>query len=189
MKVKTVYQTLEDKGNLEEIKSDGPFPCYWDNTWLGDGYYFWDTFLENAHWWGKSRKYSNGYIICKAIYDHDNNLCLDLVGNIEHMEWFANSYYFLKEKEGFADSNTTVKRIIVYLQHLNLFPYDAVRAVGIQSKSLNSEYSLTFNFEAKLRAYLDLLPPIQICFYKKNSLNLRNYEIVYPQEYSDGYVV
>ena len=60
-----VFQTLKNKGNPIEIERDGPFICRWENSWMGTGYYFWETFLSNAHWWGKS--HLNGdYVICEA---------------------------------------------------------------------------------------------------------------------------
>ena len=49
-----IYQTLEDRGNDEEIESHGPYKCLSHTgngllkkgvkePWLGEGYYFWDT--------------------------------------------------------------------------------------------------------------------------------------------------
>ena len=37
--------------------------------------------------------------------------------------------------------------------------------------------------------YFEFIPAVQICFFSKSSLNLRNYKIFYPAEYTDGYVV
>ena len=51
MGVKKIFQTLEDRNNPDEVESQGPFICT-NNPWLGKGYYFWDTFLDLAHWWG-----------------------------------------------------------------------------------------------------------------------------------------
>ncbi len=98
---KEVYQTLENRGtNLNKLVSEGPYLCNWENSWLGDGYYFWDTFIENAHWWGQEiRKYPNGYIICKAICDYSDESCFDLAGNTEHLKMLKDTYDFMK-KEG-----------------------------------------------------------------------------------------
>jgi hypothetical protein len=188
--IKTIYQTLEDRGNRQNVELEGPFPCNWDNTWLGDGYYFWDTFIENAHWWGKEiRKYENGYFVCKAICDFNDTECCDLVGNTEHMRMFSNSYDFLK-KEGLANETTTVKRLIHFLKdELNNFKFNSIRAFGLRSKNYNSQFSFTMNFEENRVQYLDLKPAIQICFYSKTALNLRNYTLIYPPEYTDDYLV
>jgi hypothetical protein len=191
LSLKTVYQTLEDRdSDLDKLESYGPYPCSWDNSWLGEGYYFWDTFLNNAHWWGREiRKYPTGYIICRAICDFNDTDCFDLVGNTEHMLLFKDTYEFLKNN-GMATSTTKVKRIIKYLKDdVQLFNYDAIRVYGIRSKNYKSRFSFTLNFEVKNPAYFDITPTIQICFYKKNSLNLRNYKIVYPDEYISGYLV
>jgi hypothetical protein len=190
---KIVYQTLEDRGaDLDILESSGPYPCYWENTWLGDGFYFWDTFIQNAHWWGKEvRQYTNGYIICKAICDYNEVDCFDLVGNTKHIERFHSTYHFLKT-QGIANDSTTVGRIIQYLRKdlaLTKFHYSAIRAIGIKSKNIKSDYSFSLKFEEKNIAYLDLLPAIQICFFTKKSLNLRDFKIVYPPEYTDDYLV
>lgn len=188
---KTIYQTLEDRGtDLNKLESEGPYPCHWKNSWLGDGYYFWDTFIENAHWWGgEIRKYQNGYIICKAICDYTDELCFDLVGNTEHIKRFKDAFE-LMEKMGLANKNTKVKRIIHYLKNdLGLFKYEAIRAYGIKSKSYRSRFNFTLNFENNRPSYLDFAPAIQICFYKKDSLNLRGYKITFPQEYIEDYAV
>ncbi len=62
--MKIVYQTLEDRfTDLDKLEREGPYICSWENSWLGDGYYFWEAFIENAHWWGREiRKYANGYM-------------------------------------------------------------------------------------------------------------------------------
>lgn len=190
MATKIVYQTLENRGNPEIIQKDGPFSCHWENTWLGDGYYFWDTFIDNAHWWGEEiRKYSNGYIICKAICDFNDEKCCDLVGNTEHLLMFQDSYEFLKSK-GLVDEKTKVKRLMEYLKtDIKVFTFDAIRVYGIRSKNYISRFSFNLNFEDRNQCYMDFKPAIQICFYTKNSLNLRNYRIVFPDEYIEGYLV
>ena len=190
MAAKVVFQTLEDRDtDLDVLEDQGPYPCKWENTWLGNGYYFWDTFIENAHWWGAEiRKYHNGYIICKAICDFNDIECYDLVGNTEHIKQFGDTYEFLKAK-GLANKNTTVARIIHYLKdEVKTLKYSAIRASGIKSKNYNSDFSFSLQFEKEKPTYLDLKPAIQICFFSKKSLNLRNYKIIYPPVYSDDYL-
>lgn len=195
MTTKVVYQTLEDREtDLDELELGGPYPCKWANSWLGDGFYFWDTFIENAHWWGKDgRKYTSGYIICKAVCNYNDTVCCDLVGNTLHLEMFIKAYRVMKMRE-IANSSTTVKRLITYLiEEVKTFKFDAIRAVGLHSKSPHSEHNFSLPFEidhegkAK-KAYLDFIPPIQICFYSKTALHLRNYQIVFPEEYVSGYL-
>jgi hypothetical protein len=189
--IKTLYQTLEDRDDdLAKLEANGPYPCHWENTWLGNGYYFWDTFIENAHWWGSEiRQYDNGYIICKAICDYNEIECCDLVGNTEHLQMFNRTFEFLKDK-GLVDGNTKVKRLIQYLKEdIKTFHFIAIRAYGIKSKNFHSKFCLNMFFENRNAGYMDFKPAIQICLYKKTSMNLRNYKIAFPDEYIDGYLV
>jgi hypothetical protein len=188
---KIIYQTLEDRGgNIKTLVNNGPYVCSWENSWFGDGYYFWDTFIKNAHWWGKSvRRYTKGYVICRAECDYNDVDCCDLVGNTEHMQMFSDAYFFLKQK-GLVDANTTVKRIVKYLKDdINVFKFQAIRAYGVRSKGFNSEYSCNVFFEEGKASYMDFNSAIQICFYSKDSLNLRNFNIIFPEEYVEDYVV
>jgi hypothetical protein len=94
------------------------------------------------------------------------------------------------KKNGLADKTTKVKRLIHYLKDdLKVFHFEAIRVYGIRSKNYNSRFNFALNFEEDRPTYLDFTPAIQLCFYTKNSLNLRNFKIVYPDEYIDGYLV
>lgn len=190
MIVTTVYQTLENRNNRNDVEKNGPFSCNWENTWLGDGYYFWDTFIENAHWWGNEiRKYENGYFICKAICDFNHDECFDLVGNTSHLIILYETYKLLKD-EGLVDNTTTVKRLVRFLKDdIKKFNYTAIRALGVRSKNFNSIFSFTLNFEDNKPQYLDFKPAIQICFFSKDSLNLRNYQLIFPHEMLEDYLV
>ncbi|MGM0579762.1 MAG: hypothetical protein ACQETL_03725 [Bacteroidota bacterium] len=189
MEKKIVYQTLEDRDtDLDKLELNGPYKCNWDNSWLGEGYYFWDSFIENAHWWGETRRYSNGYIICKAECNFNDNKCFDLVGNTNHLMQIRETFQ-LMEKEGLANKHTTVKRIIEFLQRTKNFPFSATRVYGLKSKNFHSKFGLNLIFEENRKAVFDVIPTIQICFYKKGSLNLRNYKIIYPDDYRNDYLV
>lgn len=51
MEFNPLYQTVKNNGNKQSIETFGPIYGKVD-TWLGNGYYFWDGFIELAHWWG-----------------------------------------------------------------------------------------------------------------------------------------
>lgn len=192
MRIKTLYQTLKDKGNPDYIEDNAPFLCNWGNAWLGEGYYFWDTFIENAHWWGEVRHTTN-YIIYKAECDFTTELCFDLVGETEHMLDFDESINFMKFK-GLINEKTTVSRVITFLKEkVPGFNFEAIRVYGIKSISdYNEEYKKYKHrliFELKKPQYLDYKPAIQLCLFKKNSLNLRNFKIEFPDEYNSEYVI
>lgn len=192
MKKKTLYQTLEDRGNPDYIEANAPFLCKWRNTWLGEGYYFWDTFIENAHWWGEVR-YGNTYVICKATCDYDPLNCFDLVGDTEHMLDFNKTIEFLRSQKLIND-DTTVARVLEFLKtKTGSFNYEAIRVYGIKSISEHKEaykkYRHRLIFELSKPQYLDYKPAIQICLFKKNSLNLRDIKIEYPDEYNAEAVI
>ncbi len=189
MKVITLYQTLKDKDYLK-VETTGPFPCRWENTWLGDGFYFWQEFIELAHWWGETHRKGN-YIICQAECDFDEFKCLDLVGEMTHVRLFQNAIQIMRSK-GKITANTTVSRVINFMKgEFDSFIYEAIRVYGINSispKNPNSaEYSDRFLFEINKSQYLDALPAVQLCLFTKQSLNLRNYKIVYPEHYREDY--
>jgi hypothetical protein len=190
--VKTVYQTLEDRDNPDHVCNHGPFSCNRNNAWLGNGYYFWDSFIANAHWWGvEGARFPNGYYICKALYDFDEEKCFNLIDNPLHFQLFNDTKKLMMEKGLYVSNQTTVARIIHHIKDiLKLFNYEAIRVYGINSKSFNSPYTNRTIFDKNHNTkYLDSLPAIQICFYSKKSLNLRDYTIIYPPEYSDDYLV
>ncbi|WBV59479.1 hypothetical protein PFY12_10455 [Chryseobacterium camelliae] len=189
MKIKTLYQTLENRDNPDYVEENGAFSCNWQNTWLGDGYYFWDTFIENAHWWGEMR-YSSNYFICKAICDFDNEKCFDLVGDTEHMMDFDNCVNFLREQNLLNEKSTVASIIRFIKEKVGGFNYEAIRAMGIKSiseyKNEYKRYLYRFKFEIDKSPYLDYKPAIQICIFEKRGLNLRDYRIEYPEEYCMG---
>jgi hypothetical protein len=183
-----IYQTLKNKENPDYIKDNGPFKCNWKNSWAGEGYYFWDSFIENAHWWGSNHQ-QNNYIIAEAKIDVSTSTCFDLVGNTKHMKDFGDSIDLMKSKNLFKQ-NTTVARVIHYMKDtLKIFDFYAIRLYGINSKDKNLVPNYRISFELKKPQYLDYKPAIQICIYNISKLNFKNWQIVYPDEYIEGYVV
>lgn len=184
----TLYQTLEDKDNPDDIESNAPFLCDEKNAWLGRGYYFWDTLIDNAHWWGRS--HCNGsYVIVEYKCDsHNNKTCFDLHGNMEHLKYFNEVIEFLKSQHLWT-CTTTVARVIEYLKDKTDFEsiYEAIRAYGHLSKSDKNTSSIPF--EANKRFYLERTPAVQICLFRKKALNLSNGKIVFPNHYHTDYLI
>ncbi len=188
--MKKLYQTLEDRGNPDEVQDCGPFRCRTDNAWLGEGYYFWEYFIELAHFWGQNCRYSN-YIICEATANLNDNNCYDLVDNFNHIQDFKNIFQLMTD-EGLVNEKTTVRRIISFMQAKGLFQHSAIRVVGTNSiagKEKNEQFTQRVRFDNKLPAFLDLIPPIQICILNIANVSLNDYSIVYPDIYVQGYVV
>lgn len=188
--IRKAYQTLEDRDNPDEVEKDGPFLCNRKDAWLGEGYYFWDSFIENAHWWGQEgARYQNGYIICESSFEL-NEKCLDLYDNPEHIKMFNLAIQSMKEQGLFKENKTTLGTIIEFLKQSPNFTYEAIRANGVNSISQQSSFSKRIPFKlGKNHQYWDATPAIQICFIKKDGLNRKGFKIIYPSEYSEGYVV
>lgn len=192
MDKKLLYQTLENRDNQEEIHKNGPFDCNWSNAWLGEGYYFWDTFIQSAHWWGKIH-YSNNHIICEAECEISEINCFDLVGNTNHLIFF-NDFFDNCEKANLITDKTTVATILEHMKYnLQTFNFEVIRAYGINTISdtarKSKKFSKRINFDIETDHYFDARPAIQICIFQKFGLNLKNYHIVFPDEYNFQYVV
>mgnify|MGYP006357581213 FL=1 len=182
-----LYQTIEDRDNPDEIERNAPYLCKAKNAWLGNGYYFWDTLIENAHWWGNSHYYGSSYVIVQYSCDELScGKCFDLQGNLEHLKQF-NSYLDLLKKESLISEQDTVAKVFEFLKNKTDFldRYEAIRAYGHRSKK-HSEF---VSFEKNKPYGLERFPAIQLCLFKKNSLNLSCGTIVYPECYCSGYVM
>lgn len=180
-KVKTLYQTIRNEGSPDFIEKNGPFGCKWENAWLGNGYYFWDTFINLAHWWGSQPRFKpNGYIICQAKCTFDTERCFDLI-EPETIEIFNTFIDRIKEANIIDIDSLTVSKVIAFLKKHTPFNYEAIRVSGHFSV-INDKYRYKLNFETNKPQYLDLLPPYQICIFKQDGLDLRDYKIVYPDD-------
>lgn len=177
---KVLFQTLADKDNPDYVEENAPFLCQKVNAWLGDGYYFWDTFIENAHWWGE-KVHSGNYIICKFHCDFDDK-CFDLVGNTEHLMAFHTIIKEMQRRDKIDVEKTSVRKILEFFNQKIGFEYEAIRVSGINSKS-GTDYIHRLKFNPDKPQYLDYKPAIQVCIFTKTGLNLRNCKIVYPKEY------
>lgn len=93
-----IYQTVEDRGNPDYVEQHGPFICTNKNAWLGEGYYFWDTIIELAHWWGNLCYKDSGYIISQSACDDKLEKVFDLVGRPEHLTEMKRCSEIITEK-------------------------------------------------------------------------------------------
>lgn len=195
---KILYQTLEDRNNPEEVLANAPFVCRHNSSWLGEGFYFWDTFIENAHWWGDTvyvKKKSKGYMICKATCTFDISKCFDLVGETEHMLIFNQLLDEMKSALKITE-DITVARFLNYHRTKTqvLSSFEAIRVYGVNSiRTSNEEFTFKMKFKEDQynrpnQQYLDYKPAIQICLYSKKSLDLRNLEICFPDKYVEEMV-
>lgn len=182
--LKLLYQTVEDRGNPEVVESSGPFPCN-KHPWLTPGFYFWDTSIEWAHWWGK-QGYGGSYIISQYKFEYNHEEIYDLLDPTFLAEF--RSYAKILERDT-RDSDISVPQVIAHMREHTSFPYKGVRAEGRFSASYsdNPELNQSMPFvKMKLRrtrARLDMLPSVQICLFSKESLKGIKGTIVFPEEY------
>lgn len=181
-----IYQTLESR-DLIHVKKNGPFPCDWKNAWLGDGFYFWDSHIELAHWWGRIRyteKLKN-YLVTKGEIVLDET-CWDLHGNGNCRIEFYEAINELKRLHLFKPKVTSVPHVISFLKGKVFFEkFQSIRILGSNSIKKASLFKTNrmwkMFFEDNLPGYYELYPPVQICLFVKNAHSFSNYEIVYPE--------
>lgn len=191
-----LYQTLQDRNNYIECESEGPFSCNWENTWLGNGYYFWFHHIELAKWWGKARYNSDSkFVIFKSVCKNTAK-CWDLHANPYHQEEFFKWLKVLKIK-GLFSENTTVLSVIEFIKNeCKEFDYEGIRVLGVDSLSaISAEKShmprLKFEIpednsnkiKQRFLSYLDVFPPVQVCLFHKDALERDGFEVVFPDEY------
>lgn len=180
---KCLYQTVENRDNADEVEQNAPYMCVNQNAWLGKGYYFWDTFIELAHQWGKL-SYNDNYFVCKVIGECQEDNVLDLVGNTEQISDIREITKRLEEQ---YRNKLTTPFVIEYLKKNTQFDYSVIRAYFAHSFSDLRIYHLPVSTDKNKIQYLDLCPAIQCCVLNKKILKLP-IEIVYPQTYCLGFL-
>ncbi len=188
---KILYQC---KSNHSRFDDERNAPMYCDDkvAWGGVGYYFWDSFIELGHFWGVKKKKSN-YLIAKAEIDFSNK-CFDLHNNPEHMKTVSTAKNEIYSRQKKSNSEpVTLCTIITLLKDKGILDnYEALRFLG--KNSINPKTSKEFTSllsvstdPLKKQQTVDLCPPIQLCLFKSNSLNLRNYKIVFDSRNNTKY--
>lgn len=185
MKYTVIYQTLEDRCNDDEVEAHGPYRCtLYENgfrksgarvPWLGEGYYFWDSRIEDAKWWGKTVYVGGGFIICKTQYDSHSPCLLDLVGDLDAIDDFRKCVTLLKQERGLK--NVRFSAVLNYLKGMSEFQYKAVRVWPTQYVTrMSSEVEFPGG-----RFLLGNVERVQICFFDKTLLQYP-FRVVYREE-------
>ena len=181
----TIFHTVENRDNPNDVECNAPFLCSHKDAWLGKGYYFWETFVELAHWWGLVT-YNNHYFICKSFLSCCDSDILDLVGNTSQIEEIKD---LTKSLQTQYSQTLTVAFVIKWMKkNLKNFSYKAIRVHAINSVKDKSIIKWRFSFNGKNKSYLDLCPAIQICVIDKSIISLP-LKIMYPEEYCAEYVI
>lgn len=178
------YQTLENRDNVDEVEANGPFPGKLRDRWLGPGYYYWDTLLNSAHFWGRVSYVSKGkeYIIARSKIDFPSDKLLNLLEpeTVQKFNGWVREY-----EKTFPANQVTVEKVIVHIRSImgESFQYEAIKALFIDC--INHE-----DFQSRIymrggRAYLDLLPPVQVCVLDKKVVGPDNFKVIFPEKYDE----
>lgn len=172
MKLVDIFQTLEYRGNEDEVKKHGPYLCSLTDAygnlkrgikepWLGEGYYFWDTNIADARWWGENCYKSKGYVIWMTKYDQHSPFLFDMVGNISQANDFFDCAKYLMECK--HKKKITFPYVFSVLKKFGNFEYKAVRVWPYPLKnSFNAGYYIKF---PGATAAIIQMTKIQICFF------------------------
>ncbi len=168
---KSLYHTIRKERIVTASLRMAPFRCV-NDPWLGEGYYFWDSFIELAKWWGEVH-YGGNYIITETTATFNDDAVFDLVGNTDHMKFFA-QYVDILEND--LKCEATVAQVIEHLKKHTSFgkTFKAIRADGrlsIKNIPENLPYIKYVRFSLDHPQYLDLLPSIQYCVFEKTDVN------------------
>lgn len=182
---RTVYQTIRATPDKDAIINNAPFLCKDKpgecKEWLGEGYYFWETFEELPHWWGKVRyrHHNLHYIICRTILDCPDDELFDLVSDTELIADIKVLVDELKKNPYFKATTFSAQFIINFIRKKTPFCYKAIRAYGRDSSKDKTITQNIYYFNNK--SSIHFCPEIQICVIDKNVLKLPM-EIFYCSE-------
>ena len=192
-----IYQTLEDRGNYEEVESHGPYYCSLTDRrgnlkkgakepWLGEGYYFWDTRIGDARWWGDTiyGRYYKGFVVCHTCYDQHSPLLFDMVGSVAMFDEFERCVEHVKAKRHTA--HVSFPLVLEYLKRRGDFTYKAIR-VWPDPKIQATNPQIGVFFPGGL-ASVRRIEKIQICFFDKRLL-VQPFTIVEKHPFDAGNIV
>lgn len=136
-----------------------------EDAWLGEGYYFWESFIENARLWGESHYIKKGkaFQILKSQYDSCSENCLDLVDNVEQIREFDSA---CKEVEATASEKVEfffTRLLLLKKYAANYFSkFFCIRILPMGGMAVER-----LRFSEKNSAIYTPYPPIQVCFWEK----------------------
>ena len=193
----SIYQTLEDRWNYEEVINNGPYYCsLYDEKgslkkgikvpWLGEGYYFWDTREEDAKWWGECTYSSKGkrYIVCKTTYDQQSDLLFDTLADLSKMDDLVRCAELIKEK--WKINKVSFPFILSYLKETGNFNYKAIRVWPDPNNKISKDcINIFFPGEKTILSRID---KVQICFFDRTLLD-KTFKIVYPNILEENFTI
>lgn len=176
-----LHQTLQDKGNPDYVENNGPFPVKDSkNSYLGNGYYFWDDHEDLAHWWGEVHCEMK-YIICESVFTIEDNDFCDLIGrrgDMKHLQQMIDDMDLRQLNMG---------QIVEYLREIDRtpgykgsFPYKAIRAIDLGGSKFPE---MIYKFAGNKKGVITLTPRILVCLFAKDTTILQTFKIIFPEDY------
>lgn len=187
MQIREMFQAARycDKTSFEQ---HGPilskFPTNKENIeaepWLGVGYYFWDSIIADARWWGETHYHFN-YIIARSFYNAWSDDYLDLTDVAQRDDFFI-AYFAMKEK---GVKNISLPKYIEIRKNKDKeFQYKAIKAWPFPSAGVNvTEIPFPDN-----RFSLKRYSRIQICVIDKSFLHEGKFEVVEEHNRCNEYI-
>lgn len=179
-----------------------PIYCSTSEARLGWGYYFWDSLIQAAHWWGRTH-YRDNYIICQSFYDAHSDRYFDLVGDLTHREMLRECADELRKRkqEDFSLAEVLELLKIVRPQFKEL--YWAIRAEAVnkrysdgkldiplyKGKSSSCEETDISFAHGDRRLVVSCSQRVQVCVMNLAFLLEGEYRSVYPEYRDELYVV
>ncbi|MBF1311941.1 MAG: hypothetical protein HXN06_02310 [Porphyromonadaceae bacterium] len=199
MKKTALYQAIDGGRNaVPEV----PIYCSTSEARLGWGYYFWDSLIHAAHWWGRTH-YRDNYIICQSFYDAHSDRYFDLVGDLTHREMLRECADELRKRkqEDFSLAEVLELLKIVRPQFKEL--YWAIRAEAVNKRYLDGKLDIPL-YKGKSssceetdisfahgdrRLVVSCSQRVQVCVMNLAFLLEGEYRSVYPEYRDELYVV
>jgi len=156
--------------------------------WLGDGFYFWEGFKSHAHYWGKTHC-CGAYAIYVIEYTYgDNDACLNLVDNPDHIELIEEVIgAFVKKKKHKPEFLSEV--VYFFRASMKSFPsqkkFESIRTLADGGMDLDGDPIL--RFDKVNRAAYHIKRQIQVCFWQRTG-GFANIRKIFPEEIVPEYI-
>jgi len=171
------YQTLEDRDNIDQIEAEGPYICRRHGSWLGLGYYLWDTKYEWSYEWGVNSYERNGkgFVIAECRLDLSKD-CFDLVGSVQHqMDFLEIIQQMIISKRIKNEKEAIVPNLIQFMKTKGVFNFKSIRANDFHKDIVR------LKFRNDKNEYMVLNQRVQICVITKKDVLLQPFRVIYPK--------
>lgn len=181
-----IYHTVEDTGNADFIEDNAPFKSTSKNCWAGQGYYFWERYIEHAHRWGVIRYKKGKYVICGSFLSYSSEDCFNLL-DLDHLDYLSLLRNLLKGQKGVQECS--LENIVKYSKKNKLFPFTVIRMAEANKDKLSSDDQNLIELKDGQRAsFLSLKPRIVLFVENLQDATLEDFKVEFPDKYVSGYL-